>query len=122
MDPKHPLDPTNAARSPFITGEGIMGQGGSLEWTDTADLFWRNAFETRTYIPADAKYEHYRGAFRYGHESAGRFGRREWVEVEPEIAPLWETYEHRGAARADWQSVRAAVREGWERARHALKL
>jgi hypothetical protein len=122
MDPKHPLDATNAANSPLITGEGLMGQGGSLQWTDSSDQFWHDAFETRTYLPADSTYEQYRGAYRYGHEAAGKHGTREWVEVEAQLAPLWETYEHRGDGRADWQTVRAAVRDGWERARRALKI
>jgi hypothetical protein len=122
MDPKHPLDPTNASSSPLITGEGLMGQGGSLQWTESSDLFWRDAFETRTYVPADSTYEQYRGAYRYGHEAAERCGRRQWVEIEPELAPLWETYKHRGECRADWPTVREAVREGWERARRALEL
>jgi hypothetical protein len=121
-DPMHPLDPTNAVNAPLITGEGLMGQGGAFQWTDASDLFWREAFETRTYVPADARYEQYRGAYRYGHESAGRFGRRAWVEVEPELAAGWESYVHRSEGRPDWQSVREAVREGWERARAALKI
>jgi hypothetical protein len=53
-DPMHPLDPTNAVNTPLITGEGLMGQGGAFQWTDDWDLFWRNAFETRTYVPAEA--------------------------------------------------------------------
>jgi len=122
MDPKHPLDASNALNSPLITGEGLMGQGGSLAWTASSDQFWHDAFETRTYLPADSTYEQYRGAYRYGHEAAGRHGAREWVEVETQLAPLWETYEHRGEARADWSSVREAVKDGWERARRALKL
>jgi hypothetical protein len=121
-DPMHPLDPTNAANTPLITGEGLMGEGGAFQWTDDWDLLWRNAFATRTYVPADARYEQYRGAYRYGHESAGRHRRHEWIEVEPALAAAWDTYEHRGEGRADWQSVREAVKEGWERARAALRL
>jgi hypothetical protein len=122
IDPMHPLDPANAVNTPLITGEGLMGEGGAFQWTDDWDLLWRNAFETRMYVPADATYEQYRGAYRYGHESAGRSRGRGWVEVEPELAAGWETYEHRGESRADWRSVREAVKEGWERARQALKL
>ena len=121
-DPMHPLDPTNAVNTPLITGQGLMGEGGAFQWTDDWDLFWRNALQTRSYVPVDARYEQYRGAYRYGHESAGRLRGREWIEVEPELAAAWGTYEHRGESRADWQSVREAVKEGWERARLALKI
>jgi hypothetical protein len=120
-DPMHPLDPKNIVNSPLITGEGLMGEGGAFQWTDDSDLFWRDSFESRAYAPADATYEQYRGAYRYGHESAGRSGRREWIEIEPELAGAWEGYVHRGAGRADWQSVREAVKEGWERARATLE-
>ncbi len=122
IDPMNPLDPASAANTPLITGEGLMGQGSAFRWTDELDLFWRNAFESRMYLPADARYEQYRGAFRYGHESASPSRGREWIEVEPELAAGWDTYEHAGEGRADWQTVRAAVKEAWERARAALKL
>jgi hypothetical protein len=121
-DPMHPLDPTNAVNSPLITGEGLMGEGGAFQWTDDWDLIWQNAFETRTYVPADARYDEYRGAYRYGHEAAGRAARQQWTDIEPALAAGWDTYEHRGEGRTDWQSVREAVKEGWERAREALKL
>ncbi|HEU4640853.1 MAG TPA: hypothetical protein VFS44_00270 [Gemmatimonadaceae bacterium] len=121
-DPMHPLDPSNELNTPLITGEGLVGEGNALAWTDDADLFWREAFETRPYVPADARYEDYRGAYRYGHEAAGRSRGREWAEVEPELAAGWEAYEHRGERGAGWESVSEAVREGWQRAREALKL
>ena len=122
-DPSRPFDPMNAAHPPLFTGQGLMGEGGALQWTDASDLFWRDAFRTRTYVRADSRYEEYRGAYRYGHESAGRrSGNCEWVEVEPELAAGWDMYEHRGECRGDWQSVREAVKEAWARARQALRI
>lgn len=121
-DPMHPLDPGSEDSARLFTGEGLMGEGGSLAWSDTWDEFWRDAFATRPYVPADARYEHYRGAYRYGHEAAGRHRAREWTELEPELAGGWGTYEHRGASGAEWHAVREAVRDGWQRAREVLKL
>lgn len=121
-DPMHPLDPAKLTDTPLISGEGLMGQGDAFTWTDDSDLFWHDAFETRPYVPADARYEEYRGAYRYGHEAAGRRRGREWIEVEPELAEAWEKYEHRGACRGNWAAVREAVKDGWQRARAALEL
>lgn len=121
-DPMHPFDPTNATDLPFITGTGINGEGGAFQWNDTWDLFWRNAFESRTYLPADARYEDYRGAYRYGHEAAGRERNCDWIEVESNLAAGWDGYEHRGECQGDWRAVRQAVRDGWARARQALKI
>lgn len=117
-----PLDPMNQDRTPYFSGEGIAGAGGAGVWNDEWDVFWRDAFSTRPYVPADATYEQYRGAYRYGHESAARLRDRSWDESEPELQRGWDAYANRGEHAGDWSSARDAVRDAWEHVRRNLKL
>jgi hypothetical protein len=81
------------------------------DWT-TEDEYWRREFSTRPYSSGRA-YDDYRGAYRYGYESADRYRGRAWEDVESDLERGWSSYEHRGTS--TWQSVKDAVRDAWNR-------
>jgi hypothetical protein len=89
----------------------------------TEEEYWRNNYGSRPYASADRGFEFYRPAYRYGIESARRFHGKQWNEVEPELARGWETFkgggwaEFKGERKAEstWESVKAAVRDAWDR-------
>jgi hypothetical protein len=81
------------------------------DWT-TEDEYWRREFSTRPYS-SGGTYDDYRGAYRYGYESADRYRGRAWEDVESDLERGWGTYEHGG--KSTWQSVKDAVRDAWNR-------
>lgn len=82
------------------------------DW-DAEDSFWRDSWSTRPYAVADRGYDYYRPAYRYGHESAGRYQGRQWNDVESDLRTGWDRYEHRG--QSTWENVKDAVRDAWDR-------
>jgi hypothetical protein len=65
------------------------------------------------YSAADARYEDYVPAYRYGAEIGrdARFRDRPWEEIEPEARRYWETT----SPDSTWERFKLAVRHGWER-------
>ena len=110
----------NMGDAPYFTGEGLMGTGGALSWNDTTDLFWRNAFALRRGLPADASYDQYQGAYRYGFEAAQQMRGRSFEESEDHLRGQWGDYPHRGGASERWESVRDAVHEAWKHVREHI--
>ena len=85
-----------------------------LHW-DVDEPHWQENWRSRPYATADRDFEFYRGAYRYGFESAHEHKRREWDEVEPDLRTGWDRYEHRGEG--TWDHVKDAVRDAWDRVR-----
>ncbi|OLL31942.1 hypothetical protein BTH42_09950 [Burkholderia sp. SRS-W-2-2016] len=65
------------------------------------------------YASADARYEDYVPAYRYGAEIGrdARFHDRPWEEIEPEARRHWEAT----SPDTTWERFKVAVRHGWER-------
>jgi hypothetical protein len=81
-------------------------------WNDE-DTYWRSNYSTRPYASGSTNYDQWRGAYRYGFESANRYSGKNWNDVESDLSRGWNSYEHRGSS--TWEQVKAAVRDGWER-------
>jgi tRNA U38,U39,U40 pseudouridine synthase TruA len=81
---------------------------------DTEDSWWRQNFNARPYA-AGREYEHYRGAYRYGTESANHHLGRKWDDVETDLRTGWDRYQHRGSASSTWEEIKDAVRDAWHR-------
>jgi hypothetical protein len=81
-------------------------------WNDE-DSYWRENFRSRPYAIADRDYDYYRGAYRYGFDSANRYRGRNWNDVETDLRSGWDRYEHRG--QSAWENVKDAVRDAWNR-------
>ena len=86
-----------------------------VDWA-AHDEYWRDNYGERPYAQADRAYEHYQPAYKYGHESAFFYGGRSWDgEVEDDLARGWE--QARGDSNCQWDEVKDAVRDAYERAR-----
>jgi hypothetical protein len=76
---------------------------------------WCELYGKRTDVPAQAGYDDYRPAYRYGAQAFRRSGGRGFEEVEPELAGGWDAA--RTGSRLPWDEARSAARDAWERAR-----
>lgn len=96
-----------------------MPEGRPYSWDDD-DTYWRSNYTSRPYASGSANYDQWRGAYRYGFESANRYTGRNWKDVESDLSRGWNSYEHRGTS--TWEQVKAAVRDAWDRAmgRHPI--
>jgi hypothetical protein len=90
------------------TGPGAQMPNEYLEYEED----FRTHYDEQ-YSDADARYEDYVPAYRYGAEIGrdARFRDRPWEEIEPEARRYWETT----SPDSTWERFKLAVRHGWER-------
>ena len=82
-------------------------------WMEEDD-YWRANFASRPYASASGRdYLFYQPAYRYGYESAQRYGSRTWNDIESMLSTDWITYEHRSTS--TWEEIKGAVRDAWDR-------
>ncbi|SDR51360.1 hypothetical protein [Paraburkholderia tuberum] len=91
------------------TGAGAQMPNEYLEYEEDF-----RAHYDEQYAAANARYEDYVPAYRYGAEIArdARFRNRPWDEIEPQARRHWETT----SPDSTWERFKLAVRHGWERA------
>lgn len=77
------------------------------------EQWWRDNYQSRPYATADRDFEHYRGGYRYGVESAARHAGKRWEDVEHDVRAGWDRFEQRGSS--TWDDVKDAVRDAWDR-------
>jgi hypothetical protein len=77
------------------------------------DAYWRDEYRNRDYVDADAEYDTYQPAYRYGWESRQSLQNRTWDEVEPELGRGWTEY--RGESQMEWDKARPATQDAWQR-------
>ena len=77
------------------------------------DAYWRDNYAARPYVNADAPYDDYGPAYRYGVDSYSRFPDRRFDEVEPELSRDWG--KARGGSSLDWDNAKHASRDAWHR-------
>ena len=97
-------------------GTGGLAAGEDLDETAEGD-YWREHFERRPWYQPGRPYEHYEPGFRLGWQSAADMGddATEFEDVEGELERRW-TYEL-SSGEMDWEDVREAVRDAWNRSR-----
>mgnify|MGYP001178243808 CR=1 FL=1 len=83
------------------------------------DAYWRESYTTRPYVPADASYDEYGPAYRYGVDNFVRYGGGEFDAREPELVRDWD--QARGTSRLEWSDARPAARDSWQRASDAIE-
>lgn len=81
---------------------------------DQEDAYWRQNFPSRAYATGRT-YEDYRGAFRYGYESATHNLGRQWKDVEADLRSGWDKFEGKRAGGAAWEDIKDAVKDAWHR-------
>lgn len=98
---------------------GLAGKGVAESVNPTEEeSYWRENYKSRPYYKSGRDFEHYSPAYRFGWESASRMdyhGRR-FEDVESDLSKNWNRF--RGSARTEWNDVRAATRDAFERAQN----
>lgn len=103
-----------------------MGTSGSLreqpyasdELWQSHDAHFQQHHASRPHARADRSYEHYRPAYRYGHDAAHAHRDREWDDVESDLSRDWHARHAAGGDdRSTWEEMKGAVRDGWDRVR-----
>ena len=77
------------------------------------DLFWREAYSTRPYVTAGAKYETYQPAYTYGIESYSSNPQTSFDKIEPSLAQDWNN--RRGTSTLEWNDAKPAARDAYDR-------
>jgi hypothetical protein len=93
---------------------GLAGKGVAESIDPTVeDAHWRDSFSSRPYAGANATYDDYGPAYRYGVKSFGEYPGRSFEDAEPQLARDWATA--RGASGLDWDHAKKATRDAWRR-------
>lgn len=79
--------------------------------------FWRKECATRPDCAYGTPYEQYAPAFQYGWESQASHKGKTFKEVEPQLEREWEA--RRGPSRLNWNQVKSATRDAWQRVEKA---
>jgi len=112
-----------SAAGPIGTGVGaaVGGVAGGLAGKGVAehidptveDDYWRNNYQSRSYVEAGSTYDDYGPAYRCGWESHARYGEWNWHAVEDDVKRNWEA--SRGDSKLSWQKAKQASRDAWDR-------
>jgi uncharacterized protein YjbJ (UPF0337 family) len=110
--------PVGAAVGGAIGGVagGLAGKGVAESVNPTEEEgYWRENFRTRPYYQGGREFDYYSPVYRYGWESAARpeYSGRRFEDIENDLGSNWTRA--RGASRAEWNDVRHATRDAFER-------
>lgn len=84
---------------------------------EDSDRYYAERFDSVDYRDADAGYDDYRPAYRYGIQARSRYQDREWDDrLETDLESGWERAKDR--SRLTWQQAKAAVREAFHSDRY----
>lgn len=109
-----PIGTAVGAAAGAIVG-GLAGKGVAEAIDPTAeDAYWAEAYRMRPYVTANAPYDTYAPAYRYGWEARDQYADRSWDQTEAELARRWADTPH--ASTLGWDSASPAVRDAWDRA------
>jgi hypothetical protein len=94
-----------------LAGKAIAeGMNPSVE-----EIYWRENYASRPYVPKGTLYAAYEPAYRYGWEARGRYGELNWDKAEAQLEREWA--HARGDSRLSWDEARRATRDAWDRLR-----
>ena len=85
---------------------------------EVEDAYWRENYSKRDYVERDQSYSDYGPAYRYGCESRGRMGDRNFDEVETDLQKGWDSA--KGESKLAWGQAKKATRDAWHRVERAL--
>jgi hypothetical protein len=97
---------------------GLAGKGVAESVNPTEEEgYWRDNFKTRPYYQTGKDFDYYNPAYRYGWENASRpeYASRRFEDVESDLGKGWDKF--RGSAKGEWNDVRHATRDAYERVR-----
>ena len=97
---------------------GLAGKGVAESVNPTEeDAYWRENYKTRPYA-ADATYDEFAPAYRYGWESRNQYRGRRYDEVENDLERGWD--KARGNSRLGWEKAKMATKDAWHRVERAI--
>jgi hypothetical protein len=108
--------PTNNPNDTHRTHTGSMtGTGETMRNTGTwedEENWWRENFTSRPYVNRDRGFDYYRPGYRFGFESAQRYGTRTWNDAENDLRTDWDRWQHRGTSK--WEEMKDSIRDAWD--------
>ena len=93
---------------------GLAGKGVAEKIDPTVEsAYWRDNYQERPYVDADASYDDYGPAYDHGVAGYQRYPGRSFDDIENDLARDWGST--RGTSTLDWQRARPATRDAWQR-------
>lgn len=93
---------------------GLAGKSVAESIDPTAeDAYWRENYQTRTYVDKNLSYNDYGPAYGFGVSAFSRYPGRSFDDVETDLARDWDGA--RGKSSLDWSRARDATRDAWHR-------
>jgi hypothetical protein len=83
------------------------------------DAYWRDNYQSRSYVGTGSNWDDYGPAYRYGYERYPEYHGRKFDDVESEFASDWERV--RGKSRLGWNEARHAARDAYERVSNTVE-
>ena len=97
---------------------GLAGKGAAEAVNPTVeDAYWREHYKSRPYYQSGKEYDYYSPAYRYGWEAAAKpdYRGRTFEAAENDLSHGWNRF--RGGAKTEWNDVRHATRDAFDRVR-----
>lgn len=93
---------------------GLAGKSAAESVNPTVEEgYWRENFKKRPYYQSGKDFTHYAPAYKYGWEAAARHTGKRFEDVENDLSRGWSSF--RGTAAAEWNDVKQATRDAYER-------
>ncbi len=99
---------------------GLAGKGVAEQMDPTVEEgYWRDNFESRSYVNQGDTFSDYGPAYRYGSDSYRRFEGRTFDQAESDLKRDWER--SKGESKLSWDRARHASRDSWQRTSNAIE-
>lgn len=99
---------------------GLAGKGVAEAIDPTIEEgYWRDNFESRSYVNKGDSFSDYGPAYRYGSDAYGRSEGLSFDQSESELKRKWES--NKGSSRLNWDRARHASRDSWQRTSDAIE-
>jgi hypothetical protein len=113
--PKPGENPNDVHRTHSASMTGVGDETRTARGWEEEESWWRDNYAKRPYVTRERDFEYYRPGYRYGYESAQRFDKRSWRDVESELRSGWDKYEY--GSKSAWEEIKESVRDAWDHLR-----
>lgn len=99
---------------------GLAGKGVAEAIDPTAeDAYWRENYESRSYVEQGESFDEFGPAYRFGTESYRRADGRTFDQLEPDLERDWEN--NKGTSSLTWDRAKHASRDSWQRVSNSVE-
>ena len=114
-----PVGTAVGAAAGAIAG-GLAGKGVAEAIDPTVEeAYWRENFESRSYVKKGDTFEDYEPAYRFGWDNYSHSDGRTFDEVESDLERGWDRA--KGNSSLTWDRARHATRDSWQRTSDAAE-